>query len=131
MVVLDTDFVIDLMRGHPGAVAHLENLLERPDPAGISAITVMQLYHGVARVDLEEEERDRVEAALKGMTVYDMTRPIAVRAGLVDGELMRRGEPIDPADVIVGATALHRGEPVVTRNKKHFGRMKGLKVIGY
>ncbi len=29
----------------------------------------------------------------------------------MDGELVARGEAIDPADVIVGATALHRNEP--------------------
>jgi len=129
--VLDTDFVIDLMRGHAGAIALLERLLESPDPVGISAITVMQLYHGVARVELPERELQRIETALKGVAVYDLTRPIAVRAGRLDGELVARREALDPADVIIGATGLHRAEAVVTRNKKHYGRIPGLKVLPY
>jgi len=37
------------MRGHAGAASFLRELSENPDPMGISSITVMQLYHGVAR----------------------------------------------------------------------------------
>ena len=44
------------MRGHAGAVSYLQELLESPDPVGISAITVMQLYHGVSRSSVPEAE---------------------------------------------------------------------------
>ena len=49
------------MRGHPGAAALLQDLLDRPDPVGISAITVMQLYHGVSRAAVPEAEAERIE----------------------------------------------------------------------
>jgi predicted nucleic acid-binding protein len=123
--------MIDLMRSHGGAVELLNDLLESPDPAGISAITVMQLYHGVVRVGLPDDEQEKVERALKGVAVYDLSRPIAARAGQMDRDLVKRGEAIDPADVMIGATALHRDEPLVTRNKKHFARLKGLRLISY
>ena len=119
------------MRGHAGAERLLRGLLESPDPVGISAITVMQLYHGVSRVAVPEAEADRIERALKGVGTYDLTREIAARAGRMDGDLVARGEAIDPADVIIGATALHRNEPLVTRNARHFSRMKGLRLVAY
>lgn len=119
------------MRGHAGAAALLQDLLESSDPVGISAITVMQLYHGVARTGMPEAEAEQIERALKGVGTYDLTRDIAARAGRLDGELVARGEAIDPADVIIGATALHRNEPVVTRNTRHFSRLKGLRLVGY
>ncbi len=65
------------------------------------------------------------------MATYDVTREIAARAGRIDGELVSRGEAIDPADVIIGATALLRNEPVVTRNARHFSRLKGLRLVSY
>ncbi len=130
-VVLDTDFLIDLMRGHAGAVSLLEHLLDGPDPVGISAITMMQLYHGVSRVAVPASEAARIENALKGIATYDLTREIASVAGRIDGELVVRGEGIDPADVIVGSTALLRNEPVVTRNGRHFSRIKELRLISY
>ncbi len=119
------------MRGHAGAVRLLENLLDGPDPVGISAITIMQLYHGVSRAAVPEAEADRIEKALKGIATYDLTREIAARAGRLDGDLVARGEGIDPADVIIGSTALHRSEPVVTRNARHFSRLKGLRLVTY
>ncbi len=119
------------MRGHPGAARRLQDLLDRPDPVGISAITVMQLYHGVSRAAVPEAEAERIEQALKGVATYDLTREIAARAGRLDGELVARGEAVDPADVIIGATALHRSEPVVTRNGRHFSRLKGLRLLSY
>ena len=130
-VVLDTDFLIDLMHGQAQAVRLLEELLDAPDPVGISAITVMQLYHGVSRAAVPAAETDRIEKALKGIATYDLTRGIAAEAGRVDGELVARGEGIDPADVIIGSTALQRNEPVVTRNTRHFSRMKGLRLVAY
>lgn len=119
------------MRGHTGAVHLLEDLLDGPDPVGISAITVMQLYHGVSRAAVPAAESDRIERALKGIATYDLTREIAVEAGRIDGGLAARGEGIDPADVIIGSTALQRNEPVVTRNARHFSRMRGLRLVAY
>jgi predicted nucleic acid-binding protein len=119
------------MRGDVRAEALLQSLLESPDPLGISPITVMQLYHGVARVSVPEAEAERIERALKGVATYDFTRDIAVHAGRLDGELATRGETLDPGDVIIGATALHRSEPVVTRNTRDFSRLRGLRIITY
>ena len=119
------------MRGHAGAASLLQDLLESPDPVGISAITVMQLYHGVSRAAVPEAEAEKIQGALKGVATYDLTREIAARAGRIDGELVARGEAIDPADVIVGTTALHRNEPVVTRNARHFARLRGLRLVSY
>lgn len=119
------------MRGHTGAVRLLESLLDGPDPVGISAITVMQLYHGVSRAAVPSAEADRIERALKGIATYDLNREIAADAGRIDGDLVARGEGIDPADVIVGTTALRRNEPVVTRNARHFTRIKGLRLVAY
>ena len=130
-VLLGSEVLIDLMRGDQGAERLLEGLLSGTDPVGISAITVMQLYHGVSRSAVPSAEVDRIERALKGIATYDLTRDVAAQAGRIDGELVARGEAIDPADVLIGSTALARNEPVVTRNARHFSRMKGLRLVGY
>lgn len=112
-------------------MSRLQDLLESPDPVGISAMTVMQLYHGVARAAVPEAEAEKIEGALKGVATYNLTRDLAARAGRIDGELVARGEGIDPADVIIGVTALHRNEPLVTRNARHFSRLKGIRLVAY
>ncbi|MBM4248397.1 MAG: type II toxin-antitoxin system VapC family toxin [Euryarchaeota archaeon] len=131
MVILDTDFLIDLMRGDGGAVSYMKRMTEGYEPVAVSAITVMQLHHGIARARLREKEAERVERALKGATVHALTHDIAALAGRLDGDLAVRGSSIGPADVIIGATALHLNETVVTRNGRHFSRIKGLRIVAY
>src|SRR5690349_16098796 len=119
------------MRGERRAVDRLNELLEAPDPVGVCTITLMQLYHGVARARVAQDEAARIDRALRGMTAFDLTREVAVAAGRIDGELAAAGTAIDPADVIIGATALGRNEAVVTCNRRHFSRIKGLRVLDH
>jgi predicted nucleic acid-binding protein len=77
MVILDTDFLIDLMRGDAGAVSFLERMAVGYEPVAVSAITVMQLHHGIARARLQEREAQRVERTLKGTIVHALTLEIA------------------------------------------------------
>lgn len=131
MTLLDTGFLLDLMAADEGAARRLAGLLEGYDPVAISAITVMELHHGVPRVGRPDVEMDRIRRALRGVSTYPVTHGIAARAGEIDGELAERGEPIGVPDVLIAATALHHGEPVLTRNVKHFGRVAGVEVQTY
>ena len=53
----------------------------------------------------------------------------AERCGEVISELERRGSPIGLSDCMIAAIALPEDLTVVTRNLRHFRRVKGLKVI--
>jgi tRNA(fMet)-specific endonuclease VapC len=53
----------------------------------------------------------------------------AERCGQLIVELERAGRPIGLADTMIAATALSEGLTLVTRNVKHFGRIRGLKVV--
>lgn len=131
MTVLDTAFVLDVMRADADAVRRMDALMEGYAPVGISAITVMQLHHGIPRADVPDEEARRIERALAGVPTYPVTHAVAARAGEIDGRLVAEGVRLDPADVLVGATALDRGEAVLTRNVRHFERVPGLDVETY
>ena len=91
----------------------------------------MQLYHGVSRSAVPSPEVDRIERALKGIATYGLTQDVAAQAGRIEGELVARSEAIDPADVILGSTALARNGSVVTRNARPFSRIDGLRLVGY
>ncbi len=131
MTVVDTDFLIDLMMARPGAVAKLREMLETVEPLGLSTISLMQLHHGVARVGRPDRERERIRRALAGFTPYPLTPEVATLAGEWDGKLAAEGRRVDAADVIIAATAFHRREPVVTRNRRHFTRFNGVEVATY
>lgn len=129
MTVVDTDVLLDTMRGERDAVALVDRLLVGSDPVAVSAVTVLQLHEGIERSRVPPRELERVRAALLGFTTYAFTREIAERAGRIQGELARRGKPLSTSDLMIGVTALHHGEPVATRNLRDFGRIPGLQVV--
>ncbi len=131
MVLLDTGFVIDVMRGDEDAVIYLGDLLESHEPAGVSAITTAELHHGVARSERPVQERARIRRALEGVTTYPVDHELAAEAGEVHGTLAREGKMLDLEDVIIGVTARREGEVLLTRNEEHHSRIEGVRLLVY
>jgi predicted nucleic acid-binding protein len=45
--------------------------------------------------------------------------------------LVKAGKMIHPMDLMIGSTALVNDMALVTKNKKHFSRIKGLELISW
>ncbi len=127
MVLLDTCFIIDIIRNNSEAVDCLGRLLINTEPMLISSTTVFELHHGISRSQRKESEHQRVEAVLTDVGVINMDSKIAASAGRLSGESHNQGRPIPSLDCIIAATALETGEELLTRNTKHFDDIEGLK----
>lgn len=100
--------------------------------AFISAITVSELLIGVHRAASDAQRLRRtafVEAVLEAMPVLDFTSEVARIHAELASTLMRQGQLIGPNDLIIGATALYHGFPVLTGNVAEFQRISGLEVL--
>jgi predicted nucleic acid-binding protein len=100
--------------------------------AGLSAVTVVELTHGIYRAK-SDTHRDRrrafTEELCRDMTVHPVTLEIAQLAGRIEGEQAARGVSVAFEDLLIGATALHLGYAVATLNVRHFRLIPGLSVI--
>lgn len=99
---------------------------------GMSVISLSELGHGRARA--ESQQRRTVwmhfaKAIRELVPVYPVSEEIALRAGMIDGELRGRGFSIGMMDALIAATALEQGDGVATRNTRHFKRVPGLEVV--
>lgn len=98
---------------------------------GLSAVTIVELTHGIQRAKLEAQRQRRqafVEEVRAALTVHPLTDEIAARAGAIAGQEAERGITLAFADLLIGATALHLGFEVVTENVRHFQMIPGLVV---
>lgn len=129
-MIIDSTFVIDVLRGSRSVADQLETV-DRTGVPFVSSITVMELAEGINRSDASESEHAAVEGLLADVNEITFDRASAFRAGELNAELIAAGEPIDETDVMVAATALVHGYPVVTRNTDHFDRIDGLDVLTY
>jgi len=107
-VLFDTDVFVDHLRG-----AH-----RLPQIAGsYSVITRAELFAG------QEKDEPAVRALLALHSELAVDSAIAERAGRI-----RRASDVRMPDALVAATALEHDLNLVTRNRRDFDRIRGLRV---
>lgn len=122
-MLLDTSFLIDLMRGDEAAIEKARQLEEDLVQQRVSSMTLFELYYGVARSNQSESERETVEDVLATKPIHPADGVVMRKAGRLSGELANEGTPVDDGDVVIGATAEAVEEPVLTRNVEDFERL--------
>lgn len=120
LLLIDTDVIIDYLRGQADAVAYIEGLT---NPLLISAITVAELYGGVR----EGAERTALEVFVSAFELVPVSEQISVRGGLYRRDY-GRSHNVGLADALIAATAEVRGATLVTLNKKHFPMLASVSV---
>lgn len=134
IVHLDSSFVVDLLRETARqrkgpASAFLARHLE--DELRVSLFVACELLLGVERSDRSAEERRRVEEILSVVPLSLPSAELASVYGRVLADLQRRGVLIATMDMLIAASALVDGVPLVTRNVSHFERVPDLRIIEY
>jgi predicted nucleic acid-binding protein len=108
--LLDTDVLIDHLRGH-------RQLRLSDRRLQISVVTRCELFAGS---NADERTLRRTLNVLKEVSV---TRAIAEAAGSI-----RRTTGIPVPDALIAATALEHEMTLMTRNRRHFERVSGLRL---
>jgi predicted nucleic acid-binding protein len=130
-MIQDTSFIVDLLRGDEHAIQLLDLIERDARPQKVSAVTVLELYEGVARSGTPETKRTQILDVLETKHVVSADHTVMRKAGRLSGSLISAGERIEREDCIIAATAMVHDEPVVTRNTDHFERVDGLDVRSY
>ncbi len=130
-MILDTSFLIDYMEGLPEAIAKLKKIQEHKESLFVSTITLFELWSGISQCNQPEFEKQKVKRVIESQLVLDFTKECAEKAGMINGALLKRGMPIDPEDCMIGGIAEHYGEKVLTRNVRHFGKIKDIEIETY
>jgi hypothetical protein len=118
-LLVDTDVMIDYLRGHPAARAFLFLNEQR---IVFSVATLTELYAGARG----EPEEAAIENAVLRFGVIPVTASIAREAGLLKRNF-GKSHGVGLADAIVAATALAENAELATLNVKHYPMLKGLR----
>jgi len=133
-LIVDTSMFIDgERRGDSLAEILLTVGLAYPaTQVAISAITLVELDHGLYRARSEQDRARRkvfTDDVAIDLVCYPVDRSVARLAGSVEGQLAAAGYAIGLADLLIGCTALHLGDSVLTLNAKHFNLIPNLTVL--
>ncbi len=125
-MIADTTFIIDLMNNDERAVAKLQELIKRSEPQSVTALTIFELFSGLARCNKPAEERNKIMKTLSGQLVVHLDSDSAEKGGEIDGSLIKEGKGIDAIDCMIAGIALIKNDIILTRNVKDFSKIKGL-----
>ena len=119
-LLIDTDVLVDFLRGRAEAVDFLEGCEES---LHVSAITVAELHAGAR----DEADARALDTFLQAFDLLAVDGQVA-KAG---GELRGRYGPSHGtglADALIAASAEASGARLVTRNRKHFPMVRDVLV---
>jgi predicted nucleic acid-binding protein len=119
-VLLDSDILIDHLRGYEPARQYLKRFEAGEILGYLSIITVAELAAGQMR---QAEEESKVQHLLALFAHIDLDFAIAWRGGEI-----RRYYQTRLADALIAATALRHHLQLATRNLQHFTPIEGLQV---
>ena len=112
--LLDTDVIIDFLRGRAYARERLEGLAE-DGLLAISTLTHLEVFHG-----MRTSEENVTSDFLDGLTSIEVNVSIARTAGRFLNGLRSRGVTIGIVDAVIAATAQELEVPLVTNNINHY-----------
>lgn len=120
-MLLDTDVMIDFLRGYAPAVAWLTGYTM---PVAIPGLVAMELLQGCRnRAEQQRVERELARFALYWPTLADCQR--AYR----DFAAFRLSTSLSVLDSLIGHTAFRLNEPLATFNVKHYATIAGLQLV--
>ena len=130
-LLADTSFVIDLMLNDKGALMRAKELANDSISVVVGTPTLFELYVGVGLSGKAEAEKEKIQDTIGSLTQVPLDASSARRAGLVYASKAREGIRIDTEDAMLAGIALENDQPILTRNKKHFSGIPGLRVEEY
>lgn len=130
MALADTSFLVDLLAGDEGASAKLDQLIEVGEPLWVPAIALHELYYGAGLHEEAEREVERIRKLEGALPPVAFTAEAARTAGWIEADGESSGRRPSRADVQIAATAVARGEPLVTADEG-LDRIEGLQTERY
>ncbi len=114
-LLLDTSVLIDVLRGHEGAVAFLHDAATRDDELWSVTIVRTEVLAG-----MRPREQGPTMALLDALRWIEVTVDLADAAGALGRKYLRSHPGVDVADYLIAAAAQRLEARPCTMNLRHF-----------
>ena len=115
MILIDSDVLIEHLRGKTAARDWLVSARQSSGPLAISVGSLTEIAGGMRPL-----ERREVMRLLGSMQRFEVTEQVAWRAATLMQEYRRSHTGIGLGDYLIAATALAEGLELATLNTRHF-----------
>ena len=127
MVVLDTDVLIEFSKGNPKVGERVKQLQQIED-ISTTIFNLEEYLFGIFK-NGQKEEIEQGKNFLNRLKHYDYTKKELETVTKTKVKLEKEGKKIGLYDECIVGICLAKNEPLFTLNKRHFERVKELKLI--
>jgi predicted nucleic acid-binding protein len=121
VILIDSDILIEHLRGKAEAQDWLVQARESSGPLAISVVSVTEIAGG-----MRSPERREVIRLLGSMQRFEVTEQVAWRASTLMQQYRRSLSGIGLGDYLIAATALTEGLELASLNIRHYPMFEGL-----
>jgi tRNA(fMet)-specific endonuclease VapC len=125
-MILDSDFLIDLLRNDLISIKKIKSLKSLNEPLIITSINSFELFKGVLKNSKMNSEQ--LNLFVNNFRILDFDRASSEKAAEIFNILKAKGEMIELTDIMIASITIVNNESLLTRNKKHYERIPGLKI---
>jgi len=128
MYLLDTDVIVEYLRGDKKVIDKIKELSEK----GLSAttISISELYYGIYKSSKVDENTKKVIDFFSGVTILNVNLAVCKLFGKIKADLKSRGKLAGDFDILIASITIANNLILVTGNEKHFKDIKSLKLMG-
>lgn len=127
-ILLDTDILIDLLRGSEEVTQKINQLEGRGTLLSTSTLNAFELFYGAYKTSNREENVEATRTLLDRLIIHDLDMAASEKAGEVQAYLEEEGTPLEFRDTLIASVALTQNITLYTRNTRHFQRIPRLKL---
>lgn len=127
MVCLESDFLVELSRHKHEAISKMQQLVETGEQLFVTPVSATEMFMGAFK-SKDPQEFLRTEELLSTLKLLEYDFHAAKMAADLMTGLSKKGEKIGEMDTLTAGIALRHNQRLITRNKKHFSKIKGLKI---
>ena len=130
MIGLDTSAIIDLFKGVDSVK---KALVDAKEPFVSTDVNYAEIMFGLnPKNPKSKAEEQYYDEFFNSISMLKLAEVSSKKAAAIYWELREAGKSVEPFDCLIAGVLLANGVTnIITKNKQHFERVKGLKVIGY
>lgn len=122
-LICDTNIISEYLRGNEQIIEEIEKI--GFENIAITPVIYIELLRWLSCYKgLSKEERENYKVAFSTLKVIHLNEGISVLSVGISEKI----NSLEPADVLIGATAIYNDLPLFTLNKKHFLPMENLEL---
>ena len=129
-VLLDSDTLSFYFKKYPKVVAEAQSYLYEHQVFTFSAISRFEILRGM-KVRGATAQLKFFDFFCSQNEIIELNDKIIVRAADIYANLYKNGQLVGDADILIAATALENGLPIVTNNESHFKRISDLQILNW